>query len=481
MGSEPNVPTGNADLASIAMTKRGSDPISALTPLPIRPAAGEINFDGIPGPTHSYSGLARGNLAAERNARLVANPREAALQGLAKMRALAARGIAQAVLPPHERPHVGALRALGFGGSDADAIARAAREAPQLLAACSSAAAMWVANAATVSPSADTADGRVHFTPANLVSHFHRSLEAQTTTRVLRAVFADGARFAVHDPLPATPQLGDEGAANHTRFAVAPDAPGVEFFVWGRAAFAASAPAPQRYPARQTREASEAVARRHGLDPARTVFAQQNPDAIDAGVFHNDVIAVGERAVLLCHERAFVDTPTVIAELHARIGKTFAPIVVRETEVGLADAVATYLFNSQLIAQPGGGMLLVAPAECRENARVADYLRGLVRSGGPVAEVLTFDLRQSMRNGGGPACLRLRITLTDAERAAVGARVFLDAALDAALDAWIRAHYRDRVAPEDLADPALLDESRRALDALTRILRLPAVYPFQRT
>ncbi len=183
-----------------------------------------VNFDGIPGPTHNYAGLARGNLAAERNARTVANPRAAALQGLAKARALAARGVMQAVLPPHERPDTHALRALGFSGTDADVVSRAATDAPQLLAACSSAAAMWTANAATVSPSADTLDHRVHFTPANLVSHFHRSLEAPTTTRVLRAIFADPAHFVVHDPLPAAPQTGDEGAANHIRFEAAPGA-----------------------------------------------------------------------------------------------------------------------------------------------------------------------------------------------------------------------------------------------------------------
>src|SRR4249920_4113644 len=172
----------------------------------------EINFDGIPGPSHNYSGLAEGNLASEKHAHRVANPQAAALQGLAKMRALAARGYAQAVLPPHERPAVDALRALGFVGTDAAIIATAARDAPRLLAACSSAAAMWVANAATVSPSADTGDGRVHLTPANLVSYFHRSLEAATTTRVLRAIFADAKHFTVHDPLPAAPQLSDEGA-----------------------------------------------------------------------------------------------------------------------------------------------------------------------------------------------------------------------------------------------------------------------------
>jgi succinylarginine dihydrolase len=439
----------------------------------------DFNFDGIPGPTHNYSGLATGNVASEHNAGLIANPREAALQGLAKMRALSARGYPQAVLPPHERPHLPALRALGFSGNDAVVLQRAARDAPVLLAACSSAAAMWVANAATVSPSADTADGRTHFTPANLVSHFHRSLEAPTTTAVLRAIFADGAHFAVHDPLPAAPQLGDEGAANHTRFATDANAPGVEFFVYGKHGFGGGL-APARYPSRQTAEASTAIARRHGLAPSRTVFAQQNPAAIDAGVFHNDVIGVGQGTVLFCHERAYVDQHAVLADLAATIGPGFAPIVVRESDVSLADAVATYLFNSQLLVRPDGRFMLVAPAECRENARVDRYLATLVESGGPIAEVLTFDLKQSMRNGGGPACLRLRVTLTPAERAAVRANVFLDDSLATALEQWIRGHYRDRLAPADLADPMLLDESRRALDRLSQLLQVGSVYPFQR-
>ena len=438
-----------------------------------------MNLDGIPGPTHNYSGLARGNLAAERNAQQAANPREAALQGLAKMRALAARGYAQGVLPPQERPDVHALRALGFGGGDHDVILQAGRDAPELLAACSSAASMWVANAATVSASADCADGRVHFTPANLATYLHRAIEAQTTTRVLRAVFADEGRFVVHDPLPAVPQLGDEGAANHTRFAPAVDAPGVEWFVYGRRAFGPGV-APSRFPARQAREASEAIARRHGLDPARTRFAQQRPDAIDAGVFHNDVIAVGEGTFLFCHERAFVDQAATLDALAEAVGPGFSAIVVREDELPLADAVATYLFNSQLLPRADGRFLLVAPAECRVHPATSRLLDGLVADGSPIGEVLTFDLRQSMRNGGGPACLRLRVPLTDREKDALRGNVVLDAALDRALDAWIRRHYRDRLAPADLRDPALLDETRRALDELTQLLRLPAVYRFQR-
>jgi succinylarginine dihydrolase len=440
----------------------------------------EVNFDGIPGPTHNYAGLAQGNLAAERNAQLVADPRGAALQGIAKMRALMDRGFPQAVLPPHERPFLPALRTLGFAGSDAAVLAASAKAAPQLLAACSSAAAMWTANAATVSPSADTADGRVHFTPANLQAHFHRSLEAPVTTRVLRAIFADATHFAVHDPLPAAPQFGDEGAANHTRLVADDGSPGVEFFVHGQAAFDARIARPARFPARQTLESQLAIARRHGLAERLTVHAQQRPEAIDAGVFHNDVIAVGSGPVLFCHELAFVDQAAVLAELTAAVGPAFASIVVADAEVSLADTVATYLFNSQLLHRPDDRFLLVAPMECRENPATARYLDHLLAQNGPIAEVIVFDLRQSMRNGGGPACLRLRVVLTAAERAAVGARVFADAALLDALDAWVRRHYRDRLAAGDLADPALLDESRRALDELSTLLRLGSVYDFQR-
>jgi succinylarginine dihydrolase len=336
---------------------------------------------------------------------------------------------------------------------------------------------MWVANEATVSPSADTADGRVHFTPANLSSHFHRSLEAPTTTRVLRAIFANDQRFVVHDPLPAASQFGDEGAANHSRFCSDEGEAGVEWFVYGRRAFG-EGPAPSRYPARQTREASEAIARRHGIDGRRTLFTQQRPAAIDAGVFHNDVIAVGSSDLLFCHAQAFVDQVETLDTLARAVGPTFRAIVVTEAELSVADAVSTYLFNSQLIARREGGFLLVAPAECREHAATSALLDRLVGNS-PIAEVLTFDLRQSMRNGGGPACLRLRIELTAEERSAIGANVFLDAELATALEAWIRRHYRDRVAPQDLADPSLLDESRRALDELTQLLRLPPVYRFQ--
>ncbi len=254
---------------------------------------------------------------------------------------------------------------------------------------------------------------------------------------------------------------------------------GVELFVYGRTAFGGDALVPRRFAARQTREACESVARRHGLSPERTLFAQQHPDAIDAGVFHNDVIAVGSGSVLFCHERAYVEQNVLLAALRDRIGDAFQAIVVSEREVSLERAVSSYLFNSQLLARGDGSLLLVAPAECRDEPSVSALLERLISGGTAIREVLTFDLRQSMQNGGGPACLRLRVVLSQEERAAIGARIWFDDALFVALTAWVERHYRDRLSPADLADPALLTESRYALDELSRLLGLANIYPFQ--
>jgi succinylarginine dihydrolase len=395
------------------------------------------------------------------------------------MRALAARGFAQALLPPQDRPDFRMLRGLGFGGSDADVLAAAHKASPVLLASAYSAASMWTANAATVSPSADSADGRVHFTAANLNNKVHRSIEHVQASRALRAIFSDQRHFAVHDALPATPAFGDEGAANHTRLGSAHGAPSVELFVYGRTEFDPVAPAPRRYPARQTLEASQAVARLHQLDPARTVYIQQNPDVIDQGVFHNDVIAVGNGNVLFYHAEAFLDEAAGLQRLRAALagsGTELTALRVDSGQVAVADCVTSYLFNSQMLSKENGKMALVIPQECRENQAVAACLDGLVASGGPVDELIHFDLRQSMRNGGGPACLRLRVVLTDDEAAAMHQGGVMTEALYHTLVAWVEKHYRDRLAPADLADPFLALEIHAALEDLTRILHLPGLY-----
>ncbi|MBC9251405.1 succinylarginine dihydrolase [Pseudomonas alcaligenes] len=445
-------------------------------------SAYEMNFDGLVGPTHNYGGLSYGNVASQSNSQAASNPKEAAKQGLGKMKALMDLGFKQGVFAPQERQDVAALRSLGFAGTDAQVIAQAAKEAMPLLAACSSASSMWTANSCTVSPSADTADGRVHFTAANLNCKFHRSIEHPTTSRVLRAMFNNEQHFAHHAALPAVGQFGDEGAANHTRFCKGYGDAGVEFFVYGRSAFDARYPVPQRYPARQTLEASQAVARLHGLSEAGVVYAQQNPAVIDQGVFHNDVIAVGNGEVLFYHQDAFLDTDKVLAELGDKLGRrggNFQAVCVPGDAVSVDDAVRSYLFNSQLLTRADGSMLLIVPEECRNNANVWAYLQQLTSGSGPIREVKVFDLKQSMQNGGGPACLRLRVALKEQELAAVNPGVVMTPALYDTLTAWVDKHYRDRLAESDLADPQLLIECRTALDELTQILKLGAVYPFQ--
>jgi len=428
----------------------------------------EANFDGLVGPTHNYGGLGSGNVASITNAQAVSSPRQAALQGLAKSKALADLGLIQGILPPHERPYLPKLRQEGIGGTDEQVLFQAANRSPHLLQTYSSAAAMWTANAATVSPSADTANGKVHFTPANLVAQPHRAIEAPVTSRILRAVFPDDARFQHHLPLPVGTNFTDEGAANHTRLARSHGEPGIELFVWGRRAhdFAADP-----YLPRQSYEASVEVARLHGLSNA--IFARQHPAAISAGVFHNDVIAVGDRDLLLHHELAFAD-PNLIEQVRAAFGNGLTVRTIMEEQVPLSDAIGSYVFNSQLI-DINSRRILVAPDDIDDYPNVREAIESIEE----IDEILTFNLRQSMRNGGGPACLRLRVVLTDQELAAVNQACLLTDERYDELTAWVNRHYRETLSPDDLGDPELMRESRAALDELTGILHLGSLYNFQ--
>jgi len=438
----------------------------------------EYNFDGIVGPTHNYGGLSHGNVASMTHEGKLSNPRLAALEGLQKMRFVHSLGVGQGVLPPHDRPSLGTLRRLGFTGSDEQVLVAAAGHSEHLVRLVSSAAPMWCANAATVAPSCDTADGRFHITPANLHELFHRSLEAPVTARVLGTLFADARLFAVHEPLPGAGHFADEGAANHMRFSAAHQQ-AVHLFAWGRSSFTEAA-AVRRFPARQTREASEALARRHQLPHDRVIFAQQHPRGIDAGAFHTDVLGVSCDSFLMMHEIAFLDGPAVTQRLRGLMGSAFSVEVATEDEFPLPDAVSSYAFNSALVSLDNGTIMVLAPEESRENPRARAFLERVLESNNPVKRVEYFNLRQSMHNGGGPACLRLRVQLSDPEVAALGARMLFSAVLDDELVAWVKRHYRDRLLPGDLRDPKLARESFTALDELTRILRLGSIYDFQR-
>ncbi|MGC1304080.1 MAG: N-succinylarginine dihydrolase [Caulobacteraceae bacterium] len=429
----------------------------------------EANLDGLVGPTHNYAGLSPGNLASQTNFGAASNPRAAALQGLAKMKQLADLGLPQFVLPPHSRPDLAFLRAIGFAGSDAQVNEAAWKTAPALAGAAWSASAMWAANAATVTPSPDSADGRLHLSAANLVTNLHRSLEHRETAAHLRRIFPDETRFAVHNALPSQPHFGDEGAANHVRLCAEHGSAGVNLFVCGRGAYE---PWTRRFPARQTREASEAIARRHGVQ--RPVFLRQNPSAIEAGVFHNDVVCVGAKTCLFYHQAAFEDPGAMRDEVRRAADGLFEPqfVEVSEADLPLDDAIGSYLFNAMLIEAPGEDRLvLVAPVDVAENPRARAVAERIAASNGPIGRVMYVDVRESMRNGGGPACLRLRVVMTPEELAAANPAHRLTDDLYGRLTTWVERHYRDRLMLADLADPIMIRETSAALSALGDLLR----------
>ena len=412
--------------------------------MPIR----EINFDGIIGPSHNYAGLSLGNLASTRNAGGVSRPRAAALQGLDKMRANLALGLVQGVFVPQPRP---ARNWLGDLGTTIEAAE------PELAANAMSASAMWAANAATVSPAPDTADGKCHLTVANLRTMPHRSHEWVATLAQLNVAFANPA-FAVHGPVPAA--FGDEGAANHMRLTAGHGEPGIELFVYGRTG--------GPYPARQHIEASKAVARLHGLDPARTLFIEQSEQAIAAGAFHNDVVAVANERVLFAHGEAFADRDGTLAAIE-RLMPGVEIVEVPDAEVPLADAIRSYLFNAQLVTTSDGTMTLVAPTECRDTPSVKAWIDRHLASNGAIRRVDYVDVRQSMANGGGPACLRLRVAC---DPALVDPRFLVEEAKLERIGGVIAAHWPEEIAPGKLQEPGLIAAVAEARQALLECLEL---------
>lgn len=408
----------------------------------------EINFDGLIGPSHNYAGLSPGNLASAAHAGAVSHPRAAALQGLEKMRANLRLGLVQGVLPPLNRPNTKWLESLGTTVADA---------APHFRAAAFSGSAMWAANAATVSPAPDTDDGRCHLTVANLQTMPHRSHEWPGTLATLRIAFAYPA-FAVHGPVPSP--FGDEGAANHMRLVPAHDEPGVEIFVYGQSG--------GPFPARQSVEASRVVARRHGLSPDRTLFLAQSEEAIAAGAFHNDVVAVANERLLLAHQRAFERPDELTGWLAERV--PWAEVLwVGEDEVSLTDAVASYLFNGQMVTRPDGAVALIVPAEAEATPSVRAWLNRQLAGNGPIRSVEIVDVRESMANGGGPACLRLRVVC---DPATVDPRFLLDEAAIDRLGDTVRAHWPESLSPDDLALGEVAERVRTARTAALRVLGL---------
>ena len=417
----------------------------------------EINFDGIVGPSHNYAGLSLGNLAATAHRGQVSHPKAAALQGLDKMRHNMALGLKQGFFVPLPRPNHRFLTAICADEENTD---------PALAAAAWSASSMWTANAATISPAPDTADKRCHITPANLVTMAHRFQEWQDTARQLNLAFADQGHFVHHRPV--MPCFGDEGAANHMRMCERHYAPGFEIFVYGTFG--------TKYPARQHEQASRIIARKHGLKPERAIFAEQNPDAISAGAFHNDVVAVANENVLFTHELAFADPEALYSAIREKLPQAEI-VIVPASEVSLEEAIKSYLFNAQLVSLPdpgsasgaGGGMALVVPGEAWESGPVRTWLDTMLASNGPIRQVLPVDVRESMANGGGPACLRLRVV---AEPSTVDPRFLLDEEKAEDIEEIIRHYWPDEIDPSDLGSESLTHTVVQARDQLLHVLGL---------
>jgi succinylarginine dihydrolase len=432
----------------------------------------EVNFDGLPGPTHLYGGLSNGNIASTSSKDLISKPRLAALQSLEKMKCIYDLGYKQAVLPPHPRPSYELLSNYGFRGSNMELIRTAMDQEPELLKSAFSSSFMWAANAATISPGLDTGDSLTYMTIANLKTNFHRAAEAFHTYKIFRSIFSN-TDIKICPPLPAT--AGDEGAANHTRLSLEHGSKGLELFVYNYS-LELNLALPELYPARQCLEATMAVIEAHKLKEANTVLAQQNPEAIDAGVFHNDVISTGNLNFFFCHELAFVNQEEIIEELKDKFkdttGKDLILKQVSDLEIELSSTVVSYLFNSQIFGDKDR-MMLLAPIECKENPRIHSYLEKLVREDdNPIQELNFIDLKQSMLNGGGPACLRLRMVLNEDQLKNTNQGVMFSKELYQKLKKSIETYYPKELSFENLINPSLIQQVEDSYEDLQSILHL---------
>ena len=438
--------------------------------------SGEINFDGLIGPTHNYAGLSQGNLASQKHLNQTSNPQAAALQGLDKMRIIMEQGIPQGFFLPHERPNLITLRGLGFGGTDEEVISRVAKQDPALLKNVYSASSMWAANAATFSPSIDSYDQTIHITPANLNTMFHRSIELEFTKMQLQLMF--GSIANIHDPVSNISGYGDEGAANHLRVTAQHLKPGFQIFVDGNSAFESN----QGVIARQAQEISQAVAAQHQLDPDLTLFLKQNNLAIESGSFHNDIVSLANEEVFIFHQEAFADRVELERVLHhlKEHVKGFHPIEILSADISLDNLVSSYLLNSQLITLENNQMMMLLPEEVQNHSNCMRWLDE-IKSSSPIKLIEFVDIRQSMMNGGGPACLRFKTVVNDEEFSQVNQKFLLNPKKLMDLRSLVSKHYRDNLSPEDLMDIQLMEESHTFLDELTQLLDLGSIYHFQKT
>lgn len=428
----------------------------------------EINIDTLVGPTHHFGGLGVGNIASQLHAYRTSRPREAALEGLRKAALIASLGVPQYLFLPPARPRLNWLKELGLGVDSSEQLSAALHTAPRAFSAAFSSAFMWAANMATVSAACDCRDRRLHITPANLISSWHRAGEAAERISDLNRLLGSLDNCTLHPPLSPIVPLRDEGAANHMRLCEATGKIGFNIFVYGDDSQLDFHD--WKFLPRQTLDACQAIARRHQLDPQRTFFLQQHPAAISAGVFHNDVIAASLGSLLIHHELAFRDAERQLQRLDESFrqatGTPLLRIEIQSSDLPLDAAVRSYFFNSQIVTPRGPAtsshsprMVLISPRQCSKIASTQRLIERLIASSeNPIEEVHYVSLEQSMAGGGGPACLRLRVPLAQGEIERLPSQLRLGPRLEERLAAAIERWYPESLELADLCDPAYARE-----------------------
>ena len=425
-----------------------------------------VNFDALIGPTHNYAGLGEGNLASINNSNNISYPKNAALQGIEKMwdiqNSCHDANTIQAVLPPQDMPNIHFLRELGFAGTFEKVMKDVIEKAPEYLIEIYSASSMWAANWATITSSANSVDGKINITPANMITNVHRSMEARKNELMLKQIFSNKDLFTVHPRLPQCLDFADEGAANHMYIG------NVDVFVYGKGKGVKKT---SKFLSRQGKRASECLS----LKSKDNILVCQNPKIIDQGVFHNDVIATSHGNKLLLHEEAYVDQKKFLKKLKNKV-TDLKVYEVSSKQMSVKQSVKSYLFNSQIVDDYMGMQWLIAPIECSENVYAQKVIEDMLAKRF-IYRVKYVDVRQSMSNGGGPACLRLRMPINQEERLHILKKgIILDYRLYSELKEWVNKHYRDELHPKDLLDINLANECSTALHELTQILKLQVIF-----
>jgi succinylarginine dihydrolase len=163
-------------------------------------------------------------------------------------------------------------------------------------------------------------------------------------------------------------------------------------------------------------------------------------------------VAVANEQLLFTHEQAFADKDAFYADLRAAL-PCVDIIEVPASAVSLSDAIKSYLFNAQLVTLPDGGMALILPTEARDTPSVWTWLEQMIASNGPIRQLVPVDVRQSMANGGGPACLRLRVV---ADPADIDPRFLVDEAELDGIATIVSQYWPESIAPQDLSDTRLI-------------------------